>query len=155
MISNKWLNMIVGGLAAIVLMACGSQMTIKRVNYSQSLETVVQPADNGKVEDVKHGLTFNIKPIQYAETQDTSSVTTDKIHLIRGAKGYYFVTAPGYSNVYIMTPETGSLKLHKKVHITDNGIDKPAFNQRDPYIQLINQDTGQSYRLTEKGIQTQ
>jgi hypothetical protein len=153
MISNKWLNFIVGGFTAILFMACGSKMAIERVNYSQSLETVVQPSETGAVDDIKHGLSFNIKPIQYKETRDTSSVTTDKVHLIRNAKGFYFVTAPGYNNVYVMRPETGKLNLHKTIHISDNGIGKPAFNQRDPHIQLINQETDETYRLTEEGTQ--
>lgn len=153
MISNKWLNLIIGGITAVVLIACGSKMAIKRVNYAQPLETVLEPSETGKVDAVKHGLSFNIKPLQYQETQDTSSVSTNKVHLIRNSKGFYFITAPDYSNVYIMKPETGSLNLYKTVQITNDGIGDPAFNQRNPYIQLIDQETDESYRLTEEGIQ--
>ena len=86
MTSHKWLNITVGVLGVLLLMACGSKLTLQRVDYSQPLETVVEPTDNGKINDMKHGLSFNIKPIQYQETQDTSSVTTDRVHLIRNNK---------------------------------------------------------------------
>jgi hypothetical protein len=153
MISKKWFNFIIGGLIIGILVGCGSQMAIKRVNYAQPLESVLETSNSGRVDAVKHGLSFNIKPIQYKETQDTSSVTTEKVHLIRNAKGYYFLTADGYSNVYVLQPAAGSLKLHKSIQITQEGLGKPAFNQRDPYIQLIDQATDETYRLTEKGIQ--
>lgn len=136
-----------------ILVGCGSKMTIKRVNYSQPLETVLETSENGKVEALEYGLSFNIKPIQYKETNDTTSVTTEKVHLIRNSNGYYFLTASGYNNVYVLQPETGSLKLHKSIQITQDGLNQPAFNQRDPYIQLIDKKSEQTYRLTEKGIQ--
>lgn len=153
MTSNKLLSFLMGGLIIGIFVGCGSKMTIKRVNYSQPLESVLETSENGKVEAVEHGLSFNIKPIQYKETKDTSSVTTEKVHLIRNSKGYYFLTASGYNNVYVLQPETGSLKLHKAIKITQEGLSQPAFNQREPYIQLIDRESDQTYRLTEKGIQ--
>lgn len=153
MISKRLLNLLIGGLIVGIFVGCGSKMAIKRVNYAQPLETVLETSENGKVEAVRHGLSFNVKPIQYKETQDTSSVTTERVHLIRSSKGYYFLTAAGYNNVYVFQPKAGSLKLHKSIQITSEGIGQPAFNQRDPYIQLIDQESDQSYRLTEKGIQ--
>lgn len=153
MISKRLLNFIISGIILGILVGCGSKMTIKRVNYSQPLETVLEPSENGEVEALEYGLSFNIKPIQYKETNDTTSVTTDKVHLIRNSSGYYFLTASGYNNVYVLRPVTGSLKLQKAIQITENGLDQPAFNQRDPYIQLIEKKSDQSYRLTEKGIQ--
>jgi len=128
-------------------------MVISRVDYSQSIESVLTPNQNGMVEDVQHGLKFNVKPLQYIETQDTSSVTTDQIRYIRGAEGFYYITAPNYKNVYVMAPEKDKLKLQKKINVSDSGITKPAFNQRSSYIQLLDRSSGNSWKLNAEGIQ--
>lgn len=134
------------------LIGCKQSMVISRVDYSQSIESVLTPNKNGMVEDVQHGLKFNVKPLQYAETQDTSSVTTHQIRYIRGSEGYYYITAPDYKNVYVMAPEKDKLKLEKKIKVADNGLQKPAFNQRATYIQLIDQSSGNSWQLNANGI---
>lgn len=142
-------------MAGVVLSACGQSLVISRVDYSQAIESVLTPNEEGFVIDVQHGLKFNILPLQYAETQDTSSVTTEVVRLIRGEKGFYFITAPGYNHVYVMAPEEGELVAVQQIKITENGIAQPAFNQRDKYIQLINLKTGESWMLTIDGIQKQ
>ena len=132
------------------LIGCKQSMVISEVDYSQSVESVLTPDSNGQVTDVQHGLTFNIKPLQYAETQDTSSVTTQEIRYIRGQEGYYYITAPNYKNVYVMAPEKGKLKLVERLSVSESGesgITQPAFNQRMSYIQLINQESGESWKL--------
>lgn len=138
--------------AALLLFvtACSSSLVIKKVNFAQPLETVLTPNNKGIVNDVRDGLKFDVMPLQYAETKDTSSVTTKDVHLIRGHEGYYYVTARGFKNVYVMAPSDGTLKLKKKIHISDQGLQNPAFNQRVPYIQLINGSS--SYNLTKDGI---
>lgn len=143
------------GLIGFLLLfaGCKQAMVISDVDYSQPIETVLVPDENGIVQDVQHGLQFNILPLQYAETQDTSSVTTNEIRMIRGKEGFYFITAPGYSNVYVMAPEMNKLKLEKTIEINDQGIAEPAFNQRDTYIQLLNRRTNETYSLTIDGIQ--
>ncbi|MDX1638710.1 MAG: hypothetical protein R3281_12120 [Balneolaceae bacterium] len=123
------------------------------MNYSQPVETVVTPGEDGTIEDVRHGLRFNILPLQFQETQDTSTVTTDEVRLIRGGSGYYYITANGYSNVYVMAPEKHKLKLVRKITISEQGLQNPAFNQRDPYVMLLNRGTNTTYRITENGIQ--
>jgi hypothetical protein len=128
-------------------------MVISRVDYSQSIESVLTPDEEGMVEDVQHGLKFSIMPLQYAETQDTSSVMTKEIRYIRGKEGFYYITAPDYRNVYVLTPEKNSLKLVKKLEVSENGISEPAFNQRTSYIQLLNLSSGESWRLNPEGIE--
>lgn len=115
-------------IATVLLAGCKQSMVISKVDYSQSIESVLQPDEDGTVKDVKHGLTFNIKPIQYAETQDTSSVTTNQVRYIRGQEGYYYITAPNYKNVYVMAPEKGKLVLKETLKTSEDGISKPAFN---------------------------
>lgn len=139
--------------SAVVLTGCKQSMVINKVDYSQPVESVLTPNENGIVEDVQQGISFSIMPIQYQETQDTSSVTTKEVRFIRGHEGYYYITAPDYENVYIMEPEAGKLKLKNSFVATEEGLAKPAFNQRSTYIQLVNRDTGQSWEVRPDGIQ--
>lgn len=152
-IKNKIAALLV--IAAITAVGCSQSMVISKVDYSQSIESVLKPNENGMVSDVQHGLQFNIKPLQYAETQDTSSVTVEEVRYIRGQEGYYYITAPHFNHVYVMAPEKGNLKLKKKLTVTESegGLQKPALNQRTNYIQLLNRETGESWKLTAKGIQ--
>jgi hypothetical protein len=139
-------------VAAVSITGCKQSMVISEVDYSQSIESVLTPDEEGVVEDVQHGLKFNIKPLQYAETQDTSSVTTEEVRYIRGQEGHYYITAPNYENVYVMIPEEGRLKLKNKLTVSESGLEEPAFNQRMSYIQLLNQKSGESWEITPDGI---
>lgn len=143
----------ISAVAALLLTGCKQSMVISEVDYSQSIESVLQPDEDGTVKDLKHGLTFNIKPIQYAETQDTSSVTTNQVRYIRGQEGYYYITAPNYKNVYVMAPEKGKLVLKETLKTTDEGIAKPAFNQRMTHIQLVNRSTGEIWKVNAESIE--
>lgn len=134
----------------LFMTACSSSLVIQHVDYSQPLETVLKPNNQGLVNDVRHGLSFNIKPLQYAETQDSSSVTVSAVHLIRGTDGYYYVTAPGFKDVYIMAPAENKLVTKKKVLVNKNGLTNPAFNQRKPYIELL--ANGNVYQLNKDGL---
>ncbi|MDZ7693741.1 MAG: hypothetical protein U5K69_21915 [Balneolaceae bacterium] len=42
-----------------------------------------------------------------------------------------------------MAPEKSSLKLIKKITISEDGVEEPAFNQRNTYIQLLNRKTNE------------
>lgn len=142
-------------VAALLLTGCKQSMVISQVDYSQSIESVLQPDEDGTVEDKKYGLKFNIKPIQFAETQDTSSVTTEQVRYIRGQEGYYYITAPDYKNVYVMAPEKNKLVLKETLKVSEEGISEPAFNQRLSYIQLLNRSTGDVWKVNVDQIQKQ
>lgn len=143
----------IGFLAVAVLFAgCRQSLVISDVDYSQSIESVLTPDDDGMVHDARQGIKFNIKPLQYEETEDTSSVTTSEVRLIRGNDGSYFITAPGYQNVYIMSPDKSELKLDSKIEIDEDGLEEPAFNQRDTYIELVDRATDETYRLDSEGL---
>lgn len=139
-------------IAVVSVIGCKQSLVISKVDYSQPIESVLTPDEDGMVEDVKQGLKFNILPIQFKETQDTSSVTTSEIRYIRGSKGYYYLTAPTYKNVYMMSSEEGELKVQEIFPLKEPGIDKPAFNQREGYVQLVNRTTGERYKLTPEGL---
>lgn len=140
-------------VSAVFLTGCKQSMIISNVDYSQSIESVLTPNDEGMVADVQNGLKFNIKPLQYAETQDTSSITTSEVRYIRGQEGYYYITAPNYEHVYVMLPEKNKLKLKNKLTVLEGGLDQPAFNQRVSHIQLLNQKSGESWKIKPDGVQ--
>lgn len=140
-------------LAAVLFTGCKQSMVINRVDFSQPIESVLTPDEDGTVVDPQNGLKFNIKPIQYIETQDTSSVMTKEVRYIRGHEGFYYITAPDYKNVYVMAPEEGKLELVKKLTVSEAGIKQPALNQRNSYVQLLNQATGETWKLNPGGIE--
>ncbi|SMO90427.1 hypothetical protein [Fodinibius sediminis] len=142
-------------LVAVLFAAsgCKQSMVISRVDYSQPIESVLTPDENGIVSDVKQGMEFNMLPLQYMETQDTTSVTTSELRYIRGENGLFYMTAPMYKHVYLMSPEEGKLELREQFKIDEKGIEKPAFNQRDNFVQLVNRSTGERYRVTPEGIE--
>ena len=126
---------------------------VKNVNYGQQIESVLSPNAKGEVHDSRYSLTFNILPFQFQETQDSSAVTVDEVRLIRNNAGLYFITADGFSNVYVMEPIKNGLKLKKKIQVSEQGLIAPAFNMRNPYIELVDKETAQTFSLNEKGIQ--
>lgn len=134
------------------LTACSSSLVLNRVNFAQPVESVDMPNDNGMVKDRRYGLEFNVKPLQYAETQDSTSVTTREVRVIRSQSGFYFITADNYKNVYVMAPKDGKLSLKKKILIDEEGMEAPAFNQRAPYIELVVRGSSDTYMLNKDGI---
>lgn len=125
---------------------------VKNVNYGQQIESVLSPTAKGEVHDSRYSLTFNILPFQYQETQDTSAVTVREVRLIRNNAGLYFITAEGFSNVYVMEPINNGLKLKKKIQVSEQGLIAPAFNMRSPFIELVDKETAQTFSLNENGI---
>lgn len=137
---------------AFLVAGCGPSLVISDVDYSQPIESVSRPDSSGWVELPRQGLAFSIMPLQHAETGDTSTVSTEEVRMIRGREGFYYVTAPSYTHVYLFRPEKSELVLERRIAITETGIENPAFNQRNPYVVLINRDTGMSYHLNPDGI---
>jgi hypothetical protein len=66
-------------------------------------------------------------------------------------KGYYFITASKFKNVYVFGQIEGGLKLTNKILVSQDGLENPAFNQRPPYIQLLNGENP-PVSLTKEGI---
>lgn len=139
-------------LAGVLAAGCKQSLVISDVDYAQPVESVLTPNEEGIVEDTKNGFSFNIKPLQYSETGDTSSVTVEEVRYIRSRDGFYYITAPGFSSVYVMAPEKGQLKLENRIGITEEGIAEPALNQRGEYIQLVDRSDDQVWALSPDGI---
>ncbi len=141
-----------GNLSAatlLVLTVACAPLTLTDVDYAQPVESVMTPDQNGNVEDVRLGISFNITPINVEELGEDAPLPNE-VRFIRGSQGYYFVTAPGYSNVYVLESGEQIMELYETIFVSEAGLANPAFNQRPPHIQLI--DGPDEYRLTKDGL---
>jgi hypothetical protein len=71
--------------------------------------------------------------------------------MIRDVKGFYFITASKFKNVYVFEQTEGGLKLNNKILVAPDGLNEPFFNQQVPFIQLVN-GQNQSLLLTKDGV---
>jgi len=145
---NKFLVIL---LIVIPLIAACSVLTLQPANFSWPLESVLPVDDQGNVADDRYSVQFNIKGLFYEELQDSLAYKGKELRVIRNNEGFYFITAPKFKNVYVFNADEGTLALHKKIFISEMVLDKPAFNQRDSYIELIDGD--KKINLTSQGIE--
>ncbi len=106
--------------------------------------------DNGILLEDRYKISFNTKALFFEENADSNSYIDKELRLIRNDDGFYFITAPGFKNVYIFGADEGKLKLEEKVLITETGLQKPYLNQRSPYIELV--DGERKVYLDNNGI---
>lgn len=131
--------------------ACGSSLVIQNVDYSQPIESVLTPDSDGMVHDQRYAIKFSVS--QFLELQEIDRV--EDIRLIRNNAGYYFVTAAGFTSVYVFEPGESELLLSEEIELPNGPISNPAFNQRTSHIELIDGQSGQTYNLDQHGIQEQ
>ena len=72
--------------------------------------------------------------------------------LIRDAAGFYYMTAAHFKNVYVFTASDGALVQQSKIVVSEAGLTQPAFNQRSPFVQLIN-GKDKAKLLNKDGVQ--
>ncbi|TVQ03891.1 MAG: hypothetical protein EA359_08155 [Balneolaceae bacterium] len=128
-------------------MACGTSLVIQDVDYSQPLESVLTPDADNRVHDQRYAIKFSIIPV----LQEEGITSVDEIRVIRNRAGYYFITASGFSHVYVFEPDESVLKLKNKIEIAGEGLGQPAFNQRNTHIELVDMISGQSYNIDQNG----
>ena len=63
---NRLTHVILGLLIVAVASACNS-FVVEDVDYSQQLESVLVPDENGNVTDVRHGISFNVNSFKEQE----------------------------------------------------------------------------------------
>ncbi len=137
-----------GVVLMLGIISCGPSLVIQNVDYAHPIESVLEPDSDNMVHDDRYAIDFSIAPI--LEEEGTTSV--DEIRLIRNTAGYYFVTANGFSNVYVFSPAESELKLKNTIEF-ETGLSEPAFNQREDFIELVDLANGETYRLNHEGIQ--
>jgi hypothetical protein len=107
--------------------------------------------DNGKVSEDRYSLEVNTVGLFFEEFQDSLSYKGKEVRMIRDNQGFYFLTGSDFKNVYVFKADEGKLLQENKIFISEFGLKTPAFNQRDPYIELV--DGTNKMNLTHKGIE--
>lgn len=143
------LKIIVPVILLSALAAC-SMLTLHPANFAWPIESVLPVNGDGIVMEDRYSIEFNTSGLFFEEFQDSSSYSGNSIRMIRDNGGYYYITGSNFKNVYVFRADEGAFVLHNKIFISEFGIEEPVFNQRAPYIELI--DSGKKIKLTNMGI---
>jgi hypothetical protein len=138
-------------LILVLTIAACSPLALKPADFSWPLESVLKVGEDGFVKEDRHALFFNTQNMFLEETEDSTSHLNKEIRIIRDTKGYYYITSDNFKNVYVFNVNDGELCIDSKIQISETGIGKPAFNQRPPYIELV--EGGRQHLLTNDGLQ--
>ena len=130
--------------------AC-SVLILQPANFSWPIESVLPIDENGNVSEDRYSIEFNTTGLFYEEFQDSLAYKGKELRLIRDNQGLYFITAVKFKNVYVFKADDGKMILNNKIFITEFGLQSPAFNQRNPFIELI--DGSNKMNLTGNGIE--
>jgi len=139
-------------LITLIFLAAGcSPLMLKPADFAWPIESELKVNANGMVQETRYCISFNVKPLYYEETKDSTNMNNRSIRLIRDASGYYFITALHFKQVYVFSQKDGALSLEKAIPVSKDGLSSPAFNQRAPYIELLN-GKDKPIMLTRDGI---
>jgi hypothetical protein len=124
-------------LSFFILAGCSS-LTLKPGDFAWPVESALSVDSQGNVQSERYSFSLNVKKLLFAETQDSINIAKVTLRIIRDVKGFYFITASQFKNVYVFEQTEGGLKLKNKILVAQNGLSEPALNQRVPYIQIVN-----------------
>ncbi len=133
-----------------ILTGCSS-LKLSPADFSWPVESVIHVDNNGMAADDRYSISFNVKPLFFEEAGDSLAFVNKDLRVIRDTLGYYYMTGNNFKNVYVFTMAEGSFKLEEKIKISDTGITDPVFNQRPPYIELV--EGNKQYYLSNNGIE--
>jgi hypothetical protein len=141
-------------IVALSLIGC-TPLMLRPADFSWPIEVVGKPDSKGMVQEARYQVAFNVKALLFAEFQDSVNVTKHSLRIIRDHDGFYFITGKAFKNIYVFGSGDGALKLEKKILISEKGLEAPAFNQKKPFIQLINENKEDEapVNLTKDGVQ--
>jgi hypothetical protein len=137
-------------LSVFILAGCSSLM-LKPGDFAWPVESALSVDNHGNVQSERYSFSLNVKALFFAETQDSVNIAKATVRIIRDVKGYYFITASQFKNVYVFEQSEGGLKLKNKLFVSQNGLSTPALNQREPFIQLVN-GQNPALLLTSDGV---
>ena len=148
------MKLILSGLILITIFftAC-SAVVLKPADFAWPIESVLNVDDDGFVQEERYSLSFNVRDLFLEESGDSTAFLDKNIRIIRNTEGYYFVTSQGFKCVYVFTGIDGEMSLKNKIEINEKGMNNPVFNQRPPYVELI--DNGQKLLLLNSGIENE
>lgn len=135
----------------IVLCTACATLTLQPADFSWPVESALKIDEQGNVTEERYSTDFNTIALFYEEFQDSMSYKGKEVRLIRNNSGNYFITGKDFKNVYVFNANEGTLVLEKKIFISEFGLKSPAFNQRSPYIELV--DGEYKINLTNDGIE--
>ena len=144
-------RIIISSLLLLLITAACSVLTLQPANFAWPLESILPVDDKGKVTDDRYSLEVNTVGLFFEEFQDSLSYKGKEIRMIRDNQGFYFLTASNFKNVYVFKADEGKLVQENKIFISEFGLQTPAFNQRNPYIELV--DGTYKMNLTYKGTE--
>jgi hypothetical protein len=121
----------------LLFLAACSSLTLKPVDFSWPIEAELKPDRKGVVQEERYTMSVNVTSVIWEELKD-STASRHTIHMIRDVKGYYYITAAKFKNVYVFKHGDGELVQANKILVSESGLTSPAFNQRAPNVQLIN-----------------
>jgi hypothetical protein len=142
-------------LCAVALISAGcSSLILQPADFSWPKEELITPDVNGTVKIPRYQISFSSKPLLFEELQDSVNVAKHPLNVIRDKNGYFFITAKGFKNIYVFCQGEGVLKLEKKIKISEEGLEAPAFNQKG-LIELVNEmkENGPKIYISNDGIQ--
>jgi hypothetical protein len=144
-------RIIISSILLLFITAACSVLTLQPANFSWPIESVLPVNGNGKVTEDRYSIEVNTVGLFFEEFQDSLSYKGKEVRMIRDNQGFYFMTASNFKNVYVFKVDEGKMVLSDKIFISEFGLQTPAFNQRDPYIELV--DGTSKMNLTHKGIE--
>lgn len=137
-------------LTLIAFVGC-AQLVMEPADFAWPIETVLDTDDQGMVQESRYSFSANVKDLFIMETADSLAYLNQAVRIIRDTEGYYYFIAPGFKNVYICSAKDGQFVLHNQVFVSEFGLDLPAFNQRKPFIELLEGEEHLAY-LNSQGI---
>jgi hypothetical protein len=138
----------------IASFAACSTLTLQPADFAWPIESVLKVDDNGSVKEDRYSLTFNAKDLFLEETGDSLGYEGKEIRIIRDTKGFFYITAENFKTVYVFTDDEGKLCLDNKIVISEEAVmEDPVFNQRQPYIELV--DGLNKHLLSNEGIKNE
>lgn len=137
-------------ITVLVSNACSS-LKLSPAEFAWPIESVLKINNDGIAKEDRYSFSFNTKALFMEEMQDSMAYVGKDLRIIRNNEGYYFITSKGFKNVYIFESSESSLSLKEKITITETGLNNPFFNQRNPFIELVDGEF-KAY-LTKEGLQ--
>jgi len=128
-----------------------AQITLEPSDFAWPIESVLDIDDDGMIQENRYSFSTNVKSLFIEETQDSSAFLKSSVRIIRDTKGYYYLIANGFKNVYLFNAVDGKLVLINSYLISEFGLDLPAFNQRKPYVELLEGEEHIAF-LSSEGI---
>ncbi|PID60792.1 MAG: hypothetical protein CR986_03485 [Ignavibacteriae bacterium] len=137
---NKYCNTLISGTKYFIILfifAACSQLSLIPSDFTWTLESVLDIDSNGNVKEERYSFSTNVKQLFFSEMQDSNAFLNSTVRIIRDEKGYYYFISEGFKNVYLFKADDGAMVLHKKITVSEFPLDLPAFNQRKPYIEIL------------------